>query len=364
MNINTPEPISSAQPSQPTTNSSVAAPASSQVPVAPPTQESTVNPIKQAGEFEKKFKDLSRRDAELVKREQMLQAQLQRASQGMELAELASKNPLEFLKRQGQDIHQVLEQHVKSTQESHSVEGRVSQLQDQIGKLTEALQQERQFRLDFQQREQKQAMRESMRTRLVAAGDQFELLTKAPQGLDAMFDLCKNYYGEDSSQWPIEEAAGLIEAELEKQASQLFQTYQGTKKLSKFFNSQPSVDPAGGTPPPPGQAPKVRYSSADVLDSANRIEDEADSPSAGDVMGAAAAAAIAANNSRETTTQEPLAQMAPSVVPQRTQARPTNARNTQTVHYKPALPPLSQSPEWERAKALLAKGGFSRPAHR
>lgn len=369
MNAQAPKETSTAATSTPTSAQAPSqAQSTGQAPVPTPgtTQiqsDSGFDPVAQSKEFNKRFSQLSKKEADLVKAEQVLRAQMNRASQAAELADLAQKNPLEFLKRQGKDVHSILEEHVRSTQSANSIEGKVAAMEDRIGQLTQALENERKFRLEVQERENRQQLGNHIKTRLSAAGDKFELLMKAPQGLDATLELCKNYYGDDSSQWPIEEAAGLIEAELEKQASQLFETYQGTKKLSKYFVPQLAGSPSAGTAPAAGHAPKVRYASADVLDNSNRIEDDGDNPSAADVMGLVATA-TSGNPNGSFSSQEPTAHSAPSTEPQKTEARPTTARNNQVVHYKPALPPLEQSDAWERAKAMIAKSGFTRPVNR
>lgn len=218
-------------------------------PAAAPTEQAPSEPVSGEGEafseptqptepsqhdldFTRRFNALSRREREILQREQQFKDQYGQYESYQKERELLKSNPVEFLEKNGWKFNELAD-YVLNDQKP-TADRQVSELQKRIDQLENERKMEIEQRQKAEQDQKNQAQitqfKENMKAQITGKDD-YELVNHFGE-YDLVYDVIENYFNQYKTILPVDKAAAEVENYLEKQ----FTRAAETNKFKKRFN--------------------------------------------------------------------------------------------------------------------------------
>ena len=184
-------------------------------------------------DFVRRFNALSRREREILQREQQFKEQYGQYEGYQKERELLKKDPVGFLEKNGWSFQDLADYVLNDRKKTPDMQ--VSELQKKIEALETERREERERKEQAEQQKKYQeiidAHKEKIKTTVNEAGEKYELISHFGE-YDMVYDVIDAYYRNNGSILDIDKAA----AEVEKYLEDRFSKAVSTNKLKKRFN--------------------------------------------------------------------------------------------------------------------------------
>lgn len=263
-----------------------AANASTAAPQATPAEAAKVAAVTEAkesgdSEFHAKFAQLTRKEKEIFRREQMLKQKEQQFSKYESLEKLRETDPYGLAKELNLDLNRLIEGAAKDGQ-PETVDDKVKKLEEKIAAYEKRMAEDAEKAKQAENQKQIDAFRKSMNDKLKAEPDRYELI-HLQDAFDTVFDVIEEHFNKTQAELGQGEVLDIFEAadRVEKFLEQNALKYAQAKKLgfqksepkpseatenkdatqSQNSNDKPltlsaAITPSTGAPPPVNESPE------------------------------------------------------------------------------------------------------------
>lgn len=215
-----------------------------------PEQTAAANENNQAEtdpDFIRRFNALTRREREILNREQSLKEKYGQLENYEKERSLLKSDPLAFLEKNGWKFNELADYVLNNN--SPTPDKQVSELQRRIEEMEAERKREIEDRQRREQEEKNQRtvaqFKDNIKSTISSKSEQYELINHFGE-YDTVYDVIENYYNQHQVVLDVEKAANEVEKYLEKQ----FEKAASTNKFKKRFNlSEPASSETAGNNP-------------------------------------------------------------------------------------------------------------------
>lgn len=184
----------------------------------------------------KAYSDLTRREKEIRKREQEMNERLAKLEEKYKSYDEAD-DPIKALQAKGYTYEDAAKAIIHQKEENLKKDPYVEQLEQKLASVEEKLQSFEQSNQDKEAQRQVDQFREKITNHIESSGSKYELV-KNYQMQDAVFETIVKTHEEQGKRLSLDEAANLVETELEKSLKSQFETLKTLDKTKNWFGGE------------------------------------------------------------------------------------------------------------------------------
>lgn len=250
-------------------------------PPAPPPPV-TPTPSQEELDFAKRFTALTRKEREILTREERIKSELQAVNEFKRNQDLIKTNPLKFLEQNGWDFNKLADFALNDQKPTQSQI--VEDLQKQIQELRREREEEKNQSKQSEIESNIRAYKDNLKKELIGRGEKYELLNHYEE-YDLVYETMNDHYqktsgpnGEPGEVLDLDEVAAQVEKYLEDRLERATKTKKFSTRFAPSVKEEPKATDAGkdtgGRNDPPKTLTNEMVSASGSNDSTNSFLDD------------------------------------------------------------------------------------------